>query len=164
MAVVIDLDPLGQGFQPESLGHAFQQTPLGSTFRQPPIQSLSGVRYRLQNQAALFSALGHQQIDLAFGTHTQRVLDQLMIVDGVGQQDLLGRRVPRIKLPEKRRGDLGLAAAPGVAGIVGAIAEILSGAKEKNLHASLVRLLVHRHHVRIANARIVDPLAGLNLG
>jgi len=81
--VVVDLNPLGRLVHVESLGHAAQQLGLGRCLAHLAGKAFAGVAQGPLNQFGLFAALGHQDLDLAFGLFSQCLQHQVFVVQSV---------------------------------------------------------------------------------
>ena len=164
VAVVVHLDPSRRAVEAEGLRHPFEQPALGGAFRKATRQRLARVRQRVVDELALGAAGGPGEVDPAAGAHRER-LDQYRAFrrqvahQHRGRRDLVG-----VELAEEGLHHLDRAEFRRMGREVGAVAEVLAGAEEEHLDAGLVRLLVCRDDVGIAEIGDVDVLMGLDLG
>ncbi len=103
-------------------------------------------------------------LDLVARRQGQRAFQQLGLGDVVAGQDELGRLPRFVKLADEGRQHGGLVEILGVAGEIGAIAEILAGAQEEHLHADLSALGVDGEDVGLVDRRQGDRLMRLDVG
>ena len=162
--VVVDLDPLRRCLQPEGFAQTGQQFGLRRAFRHPAGQRLPRVAQGARDKFRLLAALGHEDLDLAPGLLAQRLGHQVGVLDGIRQDHLTRRLLVVVELAEEGlqhfcRRNLGAGA-----GIVIAVAPVLVGADEEDLHAGLPALHVERHDIGLGHAARVDALRALHLG
>jgi hypothetical protein len=81
VGVVVDLDALRQPRQLEHPLHALEQLGLGLRLRQLAPQGLARVGHRMADQAMLFAALRHGDLDPPPGAQRQRIGDELALLD-----------------------------------------------------------------------------------
>ena len=163
VAVVIDLDPAGHLRQVERVGHALQQPTLRRRLAHLPRKTFAGVAQGALDQLRLFSALGHNDLDLAAQLFAQRLRHEVGVVQPVAQNQHLRRLPVGVELADEGvhhfRGVL-VAAHPG---IIVVVAPVLVRADEEHLHAGLPAVDVQADDVCLLDSFRVDALRGLDL-
>ena len=154
----------GGAVELEHAGHAFQQLALRAALGHAPRQRLAGIDHGLVERVLLVAALGMADLDLVAGRERQRAFQQLALGDVVAGQDQLGRLARFVELADEGRQHGGPVEILGVAGEIGAIAEVLPGAQEEHLHANLPALEVRGEDVGLVDRRQGDRLVRLDVG
>ena len=163
VAVVVDLDALGGRVELEHAGEALEQLTLRAALGQAPRQRLAGIVHGEIEGVLLVSALGRADLHLLPGAEGQGAFEQFALVDVVAGQDELWRRPGFVELAHEGREDGRRIELLGVAGKIGAVAEILSCAQEVDLDADLAGIGVGREDVGLVDRGQADRLVRLDL-
>ena len=164
MAVVVDLDAPRRLGETEALGEAGEQRLLGGRDREFATEGVARVGKRVVDQVLLLAALGHADADAPTHALAERLLQQRALLDLVGEQDQLRRRLVVVELGEEGAEHLaGLERLVG-AREIGAVAPVLPGAEEEHLDAGLAALLMDGEDVGLVDRLRVDALVGLDVG
>ena len=105
---------------------------------------------------------GTTNVDLVAAAYRQRFRQQRPILDRVRQQDRARARLVVIELREKFTEHFAGRERTIRLRKIGAVAPVLSGAKEKHLDAGVAAALMRREHVRLVDAAQVDALLRLD--
>jgi len=116
------------------------------------------------DQFALFAPARHGDRDLAVGTFGERLLQQVAFRNVVGQKHQTRARLVVVKLRQETLQNLRRREALVGAGEIGAIAPVLSGAKEKHLNAGLAAVLEAGKDIGFIDRMRVDALVRLDMG
>ena len=160
MAVVIDLDPLGRRFQTKDLGHAGEELGLGRTLRHASAQGFAGVGGGVLDQFCLLAALGAVDLDLAAGFFRQGLGQQGLVRQVMADQDQLGARLVVIELAHEGVQYLAVLVMTVDAREIGAVAPVLAGAEEEDLHAGLTALREQGEDIGLLQGFGIDHLFG----
>ena len=163
MTVVIDLDALGRCVHAESLGEARQQFRLGRAFSHAAGQGLAGIVEGVLHQLALFAPVRTADGHLAAALDGECLGQQVAIFDVLVEQYQARGRAFLVELGEEAVEDFSRFHVLVVLWEVGAVAPVLSGAEEEDLHAGLAALGVDGEDIRLFHGLGVDALALLDV-
>ncbi len=163
MTVVVDLDARRRLVQAQPVRQILEQRRLCRGVGEPQRQRLPGVGDGVLDQLLLLASLRHRDLDPAAGPHRQRLRQQRLLGQRLGQEQERRRLPLAVELGDERLNDLGQLAVPRVRGIVGAVAVVAPTPIEEDLDADLPAGTVGRDHVGVLDGRGVDALAALDV-
>ena len=162
VAVVVDLDPLRRMRQPKRGDHRLQQPSLGRGIGELAAERLARIGQRVRDQFLLFAAPRRGDFHLESGLDRERIGQQFGFFDLVRQQDEFRRRFVVVELREERGQHLFRSKRFLRARKIGAVAPVLSGAKEEHLDAGISALLMDGEHVGFLHGARIDALLRLD--
>src|SRR5580700_1928727 len=114
------------------------------------------------DQLVLLSSLRNQHLDLATGLQGERLGQECAVGRIVGQEDQAGDRLALVELAKEGVQDAALLVrrldGVGYPREVGAVAPVLPGAEEEDLHAGLPALGMHGEDIGLGKRLWIDRL------
>ena len=163
VAVVVDLDAARRLFETEDLSHAFEELALRGAFREAAAKRLARIGQRVVDEFPLLATARHADGDLAAGANGEGFGEQAAARHVMAEKDHAGRGTILIELGEEGIEHLIERQFLVMAGEIGAVAPVLSGAEEEDLHAGLAAFRPGREDIRLRHSLRVDALMGLDL-
>src|SRR5690606_34534341 len=159
--IVVDLDARRCVFEAHYSGKAFEQARLARAFGKLAAESVLGVLQGVAHEIELVAAPRHRNLDAASGPYAQRFLEKRPVLETVGEQNELRRRLVFVELRDERAEHILRRQRFVGTREIGAVAPVLKGAEEEHLHAGLARFLMQSEDIRFLDRARIDALVRL---
>jgi hypothetical protein len=137
VGVVVDLDAARRAGEPEGAGEAFEKRRLAGRLGEAAAERLAGVGQRVVDEVAFLGPLRHGDLDPAAGPLRQRLGEEVLLRQGVREEDEPRHRLVVVELRDEALQHLGRLERGVRLREVAVVAPVLAGAEEEDLDRRL---------------------------